>query len=250
MLRSLQEETSSPVNDTRWLVTYTDLISILLNFFVLIFTFSTLHEEDLRKLDGALTGSRSTLKKTNELERPSLKKPRKVMARHGKESDVPRVPPYEAMRRELREKIHGTSMEQVRFELTDDGDGLRVEFPVGATFLPGSDLLPWPLRDQLEQLAPLLSNHDHLFEFAAHASGDFRPTRRFASIDQLCLKRAERAAVAFLAAARKHAPGAPVHWSKIAMTSCADREPRTVSHLHGAALRGAQRRLTIFLRQP
>ncbi|MCB9881117.1 MAG: hypothetical protein H6834_04945 [Planctomycetes bacterium] len=232
--------TSVPTSD-RWIVTYTDLVSLLLNFFVLIFTFSTIDERDFQKLNGALMGSRSTLPETREHTKPELSEPPLARrARNGEASERPRVEPYEELARELSEGALGSASFALRFELTDDGDGLRITFPDDAAFLPGRAEPTPALIDRLERLAPLLGNLAAHVEFEGHVSSAFRPTHAHALASELALERARRASLVFRSAWERHGGRRASSWNDVLWSA----------HVHGSDdADGTERKLTLRLRR-
>ncbi|MEM7518826.1 MAG: flagellar motor protein MotB, partial [Planctomycetota bacterium] len=58
-------EEEAPAGAPDWIVTFTDLVSLLVAFFVLLMTFSSLDNSDAFKLRGNLLGTRGTLEDTN-----------------------------------------------------------------------------------------------------------------------------------------------------------------------------------------
>ena len=249
-MRGFSEFDQNARHHQKWLVTYTDLISLLLNFFVMIFTFSTIDSENFQKIRGALVGTRSTLKKTREHDRTALDTPKEVQSRNDEVSDEPRYERYERLRRELTEKAIGRQLTGIEIELTDDGNGLHIELSRSSSFLPGTAALRFALQSELERLAPLFADRKGHFEFVGHASRSFRPTRSFASVDELCLRRAENAATFFCEVFQSQAAGERLPWKRLVITSHAQNDPRAPGHGHGHGHGHDDRRVSIIVRLP
>ena len=55
-------EDPGPKGAPEWVVTFTDMISLLVTFFVLLMTFSSIEDYDRLRVDGFLTGTRGNIK--------------------------------------------------------------------------------------------------------------------------------------------------------------------------------------------
>ena len=62
-----------------WIVTFSDMISLLVTFFVLLMTFSSLEEDDVIKVKGAMTGTPGVI--LDDLSRDMVKAPLDLMAK-------------------------------------------------------------------------------------------------------------------------------------------------------------------------
>jgi chemotaxis protein MotB len=162
-----------------WLVSYCDMVSLLVTFFMLMMTFSTREDGDLRVLGLGLLRGRGGIWKPLETGAP-IEADSGVLA---------------SLARDL-ERWRAQSGDGVAFEPALDG--LLVHFDLAASFEVGSAEVPPVLRDRLRELARVLASYD--FELVVEGSTDaqFQPSERFATAERLGAARACGAAEVLL----------------------------------------------------
>jgi len=146
-------EPDKPVLAPMWIVTFGDLISLLVTFFVLIYTFSALDQDRFRRVTGKLTGGLGVMT-------PQHMKSKEAFV-------PPRVPPdvktdlkgaaNHPKRRELEERMselmQDPSVFNRKVDFTELPDGYRIRLDGQNMFLPGDVRLKPVGRDVLIEIA-------------------------------------------------------------------------------------------------
>jgi chemotaxis protein MotB len=183
-------EQSTPAPDSApWLISMTDLVSILLCFFIMIFSMSTLELDKWRKL----TGMPGTAQPT-AVERPAPPP-----------AATPEIPRVEAplgadlgyLGNVLAGKLaadpllHGALVAR-------SPDGLVIALPSRLLFASGSDALSAPARAALDRLGDVLRALDNRIEVRGQTDPAPIETADFPSNWELSLARAEAVRAALL----------------------------------------------------
>jgi chemotaxis protein MotB len=165
-----------------WLVSYCDMISLLVTFFLMMLTFSTKSTEDIADIGlsllhgggGALEGH--TLPFGERLDRDAVA---------GLARDL-------ANFLEVRGVDEAASIRRVK-------DGFSIGFDIDASFEPASAVPPAALVSNLKELAPILGRWTQVVVVDGYVEGDFQPTARYPTAESLGLARAAAAAEILLA---------------------------------------------------
>jgi chemotaxis protein MotB len=160
-----------------WLVSYCDMISLLVTFFLMMLTFSTKTSDDVREVGlqmlggggGVLEGR--TLPVGERLDRTAVA---------GLAEDL-------AGFLELRGVDEAASIRRVK-------DGFSIAFDVDSSFEEGSAAPTAALVANLRELAPILGKWTQLVVVDGFVEGNFQPTADFPSVESLGLARAAAAA--------------------------------------------------------
>lgn len=166
-----QEELEEPSED--WLITYADAITLLMAFFVLMFSISELNTEKFEAITAGLVESLTR-------------------------EEVPS--PFKDIRKELSTAINSEDGEGQETSVSATTRGVTQEFRGGKIFAPGSaQLLPEaePLLDRVAQLVTLLGNTNYRVEVEGHTDDVPISTAQFPSNWELSAMRAA-AVVRFL----------------------------------------------------
>jgi chemotaxis protein MotB len=167
-----------------WLVSYCDMISLLVTFFLMMMTFSTKTENDVREVGlqmlggggGALDGK--TLPMAERIDRDAVA----------------------TLARGLAEYLDRRGIEESA-TLRRVKDGFSIGFDVDSSFAKGSAVPPEALVANLRDLAPILSRWTQLAIVGGFVEGDFEPTATFPDAESLGLARAASALKVLLDAA-------------------------------------------------
>lgn len=207
-----------PQGAPEWVVTFSDMISLLVTFFVLLMTFSSLEAFDRLQVKGILQGSSGTIK------------------HHSGDREVP--PPVDDLLA-ATDPLRGADQPPDRpsdtlDDPTDFGakpdprakqipmervlDGLVVRFDQHSSFTPGSDGLSAQLMAQLDELGAVMRNYPHRLVVVGHTDNQVRATARHPDAEALSLARAVRAAQHLVSVAGIEA-------SRVQIMSHADRQP-------------------------
>lgn len=134
-----------------WLVTYGDLMSLLLTFFVLLLSFSTISEEDFNQAMMSLQGAFSFLPRFS-----------------GVVSNIPRLRQQQQesvhnVARRLRRRIQVLGLErEVKIDYDARG-GLKISFPDSILFEPGSAELKSDVLPLLDDVSAILNEMPDTF---------------------------------------------------------------------------------------
>jgi chemotaxis protein MotB len=190
-----------PLGAPEWVVTFTDMISLLVTFFVLLMTFSSLDERDLLKIDAWLDRSTELLQQN---EGSSLQETLEVDQITSTDIRRGARQPHSRPREELLDNIEDMGRkltdEHLRIDFADHPDGVVVEFDEDAGFAPGSASVSAELERCLAELGAVLEHYPFMLVVEGAADGGFRPTAEFASPEAIACARASAAAAVLLGA--------------------------------------------------
>jgi chemotaxis protein MotB len=185
---------AGPPGAPEWVVTFTDMISLLVTFFVLLMTFSSLSEYDLLRVSAFLSGTRGILESSGhtliknpqddylaaiDIERGALK---------------PHSRPAEELPENLAEMGQRLTEDRLEVRLEDVADGLVIEFGARASFSPGSAQVTPDLEQSLVELGDVLGVYPHMVVVEGFTDTAFKPTAAYPTADALAFARASNAA--------------------------------------------------------
>lgn len=173
-----------------WIVTFSDMISLLVTFFVLLMTFSSMEEDDVIKVKGAMMGTPGSFDDilgTDAVKMPieQLDHTDPIRGLKDKHSRPPE---------ELPEDIadYGTQKQddQVEMDLSAIGDGLSIEFGEPCYFAPGSAEVPPELAQYAAELADVLSHYPYMVLVEGFTDNAFKATPMYPDAESLAIARA------------------------------------------------------------
>jgi chemotaxis protein MotB len=175
MAKKKQEEAG---HSESWLVSYCDMISLLVTFFLMMMTFSTKDRLDVKETGVGLLHGRGGIWKN-------------MMALPQEHEVEPSV--VDALARDLAQLAeaqgeHASSSVQARL------DGLTITFDLASSFAPGSAEPRPALREHLVDLARSLERYTHLIVVDGFTDDRFQPTPEFPDANVMGLARAQAAA--------------------------------------------------------
>ena len=159
-----------------WLMSYCDMITLLVTFFLMMMTFSTKEQGDVTELGIGLLKGRGGVW------------PSRMGTSYNEELDRAVA---ERMSRDLDELIESSAGSVA---LQSGLDGLIVHFDVECSFAPDSIEVPPKLRENLHKLANLLVPYDHIAVVEGSTDSEFRPTARYPTAQSISVARACAAA--------------------------------------------------------
>lgn len=195
-------EEEPPEGAPEWIVTFTDLISLLVTFFVLLMTFSSFEDDNknLMVIQGlSMTGKRGAV---SDVKGPSLVDPPPRDVESGSDPKTgaqdPHPRPAEDLSEDLLEMGKQKTDDRQEIDLTKARDGLRIVFPKEVGFLPGSTEVQPGLRRKLLELAEVLQAYPNTVVLEGHTDSMFASTPEFPTAVDLALARAQSAAQVML----------------------------------------------------
>ena len=191
-------ESDEPAGAPDWIVTFADMISLLVTFFILLMTFSTMEVYDAFQTDGALVGSAGILRNDtgDTIQEPPESDIMMAMdAMRG--ARTPHSRPPEELLEDLSLAAARDDEEHHEVDLNVVGDGIVLAWDERAAFAPGSTELTPYLRTALREAATILEHYPHQVVVEGHTDDRARPTGAHPDAHALSLARA-RAAASYL----------------------------------------------------
>ena len=185
---------SGPPGAPEWVVTFTDMISLLVTFFVLLMTFSSLDAYSALKIDSWLSGNRGVHKSSGF-----------SLAEVGKEDQIaassiergahqPHTRPPEELPEAIEEMGQKATEEHRELDLNNVRDGVVIEFGEDESFGVGSTEVNASLRKSLAEIGSVLEHYPHLIVVEGFTDSGFRPSQRFPDPESISVARAQSAA--------------------------------------------------------
>jgi len=177
-----------------WITTFVDMTSLLVTFFILLFTFSSIREYD------AFSYPRSVLEETGILsrsgERDMVAPNDDIMQAYDilRGGRSPHARPADKLPENLEEMGQKLAEEHVKVSVRHVSDGLRVCFPVRAGFAPGSVNVNEALRTALGEMGRTMQHYPHVLVIEGYTDDAFHPTPQWPTAEDLSLGRAQAAA--------------------------------------------------------
>ena len=175
-------------NLERWLITYADLITLLLAFFILMYTMSKQdskkYQEVAAHLKAIFTGSNAVLATGNVVG----KVPIELSFKGGAENVASLKEQLEKELREIGDKGNGDTMQKI--SLISDERGLVVRAMEKAFFDTGKADLTSRARTALDGIAPVLTNMPNHVRVEGHTDNVPINTSEFRSNWELSVRRA------------------------------------------------------------
>ena len=163
-----------------WVTTYSDLVSLLVTFFVMLYTFSTMEEDKFSRVRGSLGGGRGAMTADNKQSHPNVKSV-KVPPNATTDPEGIWTPARRAeleVRDDLMRKVQDEQF-NVPIESNALGDGIRISLEGDRIFLAGeTDLLP-EADQTLKEMARLVRSLPVSITVEAHVDSYFSKLSRY-----------------------------------------------------------------------
>ena len=188
-----KEEPKGPPGAPEWVVTFTDMISLLVTFFVLLMTFSSLDSHEVLKVDSLLDGSNGPMSSRGFMLAEMAENDFIAASDSRRGANRPHSRPPSMLTENLEEMGQKKDGRE-ELDLKDVLDGLVIEFEEKASFASGSAVISTDLEKSLVEIGEVLQHYPHMVVVEGFTDGAFRPNERFDSADALSFARAEAAA--------------------------------------------------------
>ncbi|MHC4376358.1 MAG: flagellar motor protein MotB, partial [Planctomycetota bacterium] len=154
-------EEEEPPGAPEWVVTFTDMISLLVTFFVLLMTFSSMREYDLLRIQSIMTKNRGVIQTEKSERMIPPPDPDHIQSTHPNEgARNPHERPFDELPDE--QQSTGTAQdERPDINLNQIGDGLLLQFGADERFERGSAAVNLALQRSLMQIASVLAAYEH-----------------------------------------------------------------------------------------
>ncbi len=185
-----------PAGAPEWIVTFSDMVSLLVTFFVMLMSFSSMDDNDSMVIRQAFANSPGgvllNLKGPSAVDSPPVDHMTAVHPVRG--SSTPHMRDAEQLLDNLLEMGQRKEDEQVELDLNAMPDGLVVVFHERSNFGPGEDALPAALEKDLRELARVLKHYPFWVVVEGYTDSAFQASTRHATPTELSLARAALAA--------------------------------------------------------
>lgn len=175
MAKKKQEEIA---HGESWLVSYCDMISLLVTFFLMMMTFSTKEKFDVREVGVGLLRGRGGIWQNSLV----------IPQQHDVDPSI-----VDALARDLASQAEQQNSEPAS-SIRPGNDGFTVTFDMRSSFAPGSADVNAALRQNLLALAGSLQRYTHLVVVEGFTDDRFQPTPEFPDAEAMSLARARNAA--------------------------------------------------------
>ena len=194
----VQQEDEEPAGAPEWMVTYSDMISLLVTFFILLMTFSTMASDNLFPMRGSLMGLGGIMPVSGRtpIEPPKDDLMAATEVQHG--GDTPHSRPKDTLLESTTESGQRATEEHIEFDLRDVNDGIVLHFDADSSFAPGSDVVNAKLHKALAGLARVLENYPFLVVIEGFTDTAFKPSPSFQTAEAMACARARAAAQVML----------------------------------------------------
>ncbi len=145
-----------------WLATFGDLMSLLLTFFVLLLSFSTMKQEDFENAIGAIQGSLGVLDGE-----PLLNNPIKLHVPITKGEVVQAKPVKESVKKEIEEEIQAEGQEE-NVEVIEGPEGIIVRIKDNVAFGSGKADVKEDFKALLTRIGAVLNRMPNPIEIEGH----------------------------------------------------------------------------------
>ena len=189
----LEEEL--PPSAPEWIVTFSDMVSLLVTFFVLLMTFATMDSAD--KMSGSQKlNARMGLfqRQAGEPIKDEVRKPRIDETQSSRGAQVPHSRPERDLLDNLEEMGQKQRSKDIAFDLNQLGHGIVLTFGQDCSFAPGSSDVSQVLARKLGELGRTLEHYPVEVHVEGHTDGRFKSTIAHPTAAALAFERARRAA--------------------------------------------------------
>jgi chemotaxis protein MotB len=192
-----------PQSAPEWIVTFSDMISLLVTFFVMLMSFSTMEPANEAVIQSAFGQNMGGILHNDTGTSAVAPPPDDRMAATNplRGASRPHSRPPDELAENLEEMGQKLTEEHIALDFAEAPDGLEVRFEPNANFAPGSAEVNPRLRQSLVELARVLAHYSHLVVVEGHTDGAFSPTPDFPTPEALALARASNSARVMLEAA-------------------------------------------------
>ena len=177
-----------------WITTFVDMVSLLVTFFILLYTFSSIrpyeaftYPKNILSTSGLFKGSANdTMIAPEDDLMLAMDIHRGSRIRHTR--------PVQHLRKNMEEMGQALEDDQIEVQIQEAEDGLSIRFSPECSFAPGGTTPTKALRKALRELAEMVALYPVQLVVEGHTDDQFLATRRHRSADELSLARAQSAA--------------------------------------------------------
>ncbi|MDF1836460.1 MAG: OmpA family protein [Planctomycetota bacterium] len=181
-----------------WVATFVDMISLLVTFFILLFTFASMEDYDSFSYPKNILGTKGVLEKKGGQYITAPDDDIMSATDMLRGADTPHSRPSDMLPESMEDMGQKLTDEHIEFNARDVQDGMRMHFDPRAGFAPGSARVNPVLRKALIEFGDTLQNYPHLIVVEGYTDNRFVPSAAYATEESLSLARAQAAAKVIL----------------------------------------------------
>lgn len=136
-----------------WVVTFGDLISLLVTFFVLIFTFSAMDQDKYRRVSGSLSGALGAMTPDQKKSKENIVKPEVPETAETALKGSQNIPRRHELESTLDDRIQDPNVFDKKVDLDRIPDGIRIRLDSDYFFEPGRTTISAKSKDVLVEIA-------------------------------------------------------------------------------------------------
>ena len=176
-----------------WIVTFSDIVSLLVTFFIMMLTWSTLESDEFEMIAGSMVGALGVTGQITD-RTALLRKPQLLGYRsdHQGSDEPPAVRPSADPVGKMAIRLKSELGEDIEFDKLESGHRIRITS--GTLFAPGSAELSPACRRGLGALAQVLALRYNPIRVEGHVDAHFRPSAQHPTAWALSVARAVAAA--------------------------------------------------------
>jgi len=193
------QEDPPPAGAPEWVVTFTDMISLLVTFFVLLMTYSSLDPNTVLLVGSLMDSTTGTMESDGgdtipEFTEQELASNQDLL--RGGQS--PHSRPPEELSENLADMGQKATPDHQEVDFSQSPDGVVIHFDPAASFAPGSAQVNPQLRKSLVEIAGVMEHYSFLVVVEGHTDDQFKATPTYPSAELLSTARARNAAQTLL----------------------------------------------------
>jgi len=201
MAKKKKQEEPAMEGAPEWVTTFVDMISLLVTFFILLFTFSSTEKYMKFPFPQELTGSRGTIESEGGGSMTDPPEHDTMSAMHPtRGAQDPHTRPSDALTKNSEEMGQKPTDGDIEFDPASARDGMVLHFDESASFKPGDATVNPSLRRSLVQMSEVMQHYPNPIVIEGHASSAFKPSSKYPTAEALSCARAVAAAEVIMAA--------------------------------------------------
>ena len=177
-----------------WITTFVDMTSLLVTFFILLFTFSSIREFESFSYPKSLVGTSGLWESTGTADMVAPDDDLMQAYDILRGAKAPHARPSDELLENMEDMGQKLTEDHNPIDLRKAQNGLRIQFPDRAGFRKGSTFVNASLRTSLRELGNTMSAYPHVVLIEGFTDDAFTPTPEFPTAEDLSLARAIEAA--------------------------------------------------------
>ena len=173
-----------------WITTFVDMVSLLVTFFILLYTFSTIRPYDAFTYPKNILSTSGLFKGSSNDTIIAPEEDLMLAMDIHRGSRVRHTRPVQHLRKNMEEMGQILEEDQLEVEIQEAEDGLRIKFGPESSFKPGGVMPTAALIKALREVAEMAAFYPVQIVIEGHTDDRFIATRDYPSADDLSLERA------------------------------------------------------------